>query len=662
MDGDHGQSPMLVIPVPPPPPPPPEPRLLVPIPSRKEAYGKRRKERERRDERDNGDEPPQRTQVLFIAIAVLVLLFILMGGGWYVGYGGLPGGWGGWMRPHRTLLACPRPPVAAEGQPQFNEQQILIRQLRRQAFRGDFFAQLELARRYEGKRDSDKNLQDQVEAATWYALALANPEGYEATSARTADGFGPRLFSLYDDCRHGERQIAYQGLDRLLSQMSTDERDKVRDRATYVLSTQGAIGFRTLGRLHDVAFGPFGEPGDDLQALQARTPAAGWPDAVRLFERNGVDAYMFNYLAMQQGDEGSYVLLQDLQRSIPWPGFADIAEQRARRWTPPYEFYPADAPESGVPHSDESEPLGEADRVALYRIGELPFKHIADALTYLHVISSPCDSERGLSTHDVQTFQAMIGRPATGWLTPLEKVRIIQFAAVNGSPRAQLVLAVMYAQGVGVAPDYARAFHWFEEADRQGSPEAKFAVATYFSEGLAGVADQQKAEAVVHQLDAALSGFRPSTHRLSAMLDRVGGGHRGWYGYARPEEESYPEDGDRYGYGGQGSGRPPPPAAEGPPGLVNPGAGGGPVAYAEPGRGGGEDWSSAAGDTRRIVGRHYGVGLPRHEEHRARSFYGRSQGGRAMAMAGARVLGAGRPSAASGPPAPAAPAKEGDPR
>lgn len=598
MDGDNGQSPMVVIPVPPPPPPPPEPRLLVPV-----SHGGRPGKKRRPPDKHDSDSDS--TSVILMVV-VVVLLVLFLGGAGVFGFSVMGGGW---LRPHRSALACPRPPAPSEVQPQFNEQQREIRELRRQAFRGDFFAQLELARRYEGKRDSDKNLQDPVEAATWYALALANPDGYGRTFARPIDAvFGSHMsHSLYDDCRQGERQIAYQALDRLLAEMSTDERDKVRKRATYVLSTQGARGFRTLGRLHDVAFGPFGEPPDDPQATMAMGPQ-GWPDAMRLFERNGVDAYMYDYLAMQEGDEAAYVVLQDLQRTIPWPGFADVAEQRARRWVPPYEFYPPDAPESGVPHSDESEPLDETDRIALYRINELPFRHVAEALAYLHVLGRPILAEGELTPHDVETFQAMLGHPTTGWLTPLEKVRVIQFAAINGSPRAQLVLAVMYAQGVGVTPDYARAFHWFEEADRQGSPEAKFAVATYFSEGLAGVADQQKAEAVAHQLDAALSGFRPSIDRLSAMLDRVGGGHRGWYGYVRPEEEGYPPDGDRYGYAA------PPPNGQPPAGPAGGpyGAGGAAAAYGDATRpafaAAGGDWPGAAGDTRMAGARRTGLG------------------------------------------------------
>ncbi len=107
------------------------------------------------------------------------------------------------------------------------------------------------------------------------------------------------------------------------------------------------------------------------------------------------------------------------------------------------------------------------------------------------------------------------------------------------------------------------------------------------------MADQQKAEAVVKELDAALAGFKPSVHRLSALLDRVGGGHRGWYGYGRPEEETYPEGGDREGAPG--------PAPDPPP-VVQVVPGPGPLAEADPPPhpSGGEDFSGAAGDTRHV--------------------------------------------------------------
>ena len=108
-----------------------------------------------------------------------------------------------------------------------------------------------------------------------------------------------------------------------------------------------------------------------------------------------------------------------------------------------------------------------------------------------------------------------------GRLSWLERVRAVQLASVNGSSEAQLVLAVMYAEGIGVPADYARAYHWFDQAAKQGSPEAKFAISTYFALGVAGVADQDKAQAVAYRIESALSGFAPSAARLQAVLAQV---------------------------------------------------------------------------------------------------------------------------------------------
>lgn len=452
------------------------------------------------------------------SIAVLVAAVILP----LVGCDTGPDGWFG----KRGEVACPRPQLPTGTQPQFNAQQIEIRTLRRRGFTGDFFAQLELARRYEGERAADKNLEDDVEAATWYALALANPTGYAPIAAydRRSGGNDGKAISRFDDCRAVERKIAYGSLDRLLSRMTTEEQEKVRNRVIYVMSTQGADGFRTLARMHDGFFGPYGEPSDNRQSIEARGKPyePGRPAALGLFQRNDIDAYLYNYLAVQTGDVGAYVMLKDFERSSPRRAAAGAyVEQKARRWTPPYEFYPPESPDSGVPHSDESDQYNDGQQAALGRIRELPFIHIAEALQYLRVTPKPVFNEDALYPGDVQSFQAMVGRPQTGVFQPIEKVRAIQYAAVNGSPKAQLVLAVMYSEGVGVPRDYARAFHWYAEADKQGSAEAKYAMSTFFSLGVQGVADQDKAGAVVYQIDAALSGFKPSAGRLQQVLAQV---------------------------------------------------------------------------------------------------------------------------------------------
>lgn len=437
-----------------------------------------------------------------------------------------------------AALSCPRP--ASVTGSEFNAQEAGLRALRRAAFRGDVFAQLELGARYAAVRATDKNIEDPIESAVWYAMALANDEGYAPINRveRKSGGLfggGWRPLSRYDDCRAFERHRAYQVLDRQLSRMSREEQEAVRDRVIYILSTQDAEGYRTLARLHDGLYGPFGEPEDNPEAREAlgRAPEGqgfgqkrqrgGYWAAINLFQRNDVDAYLYNYLAVQTGDVGAYVLMKDFERSSPGRAqYAGFVEAKARQWTPPFEFYPLEAPASGVPFSDESRPRGDAYEYALSRLqGELPFVHIGRALRYLGVTQETATAPEQLSRQQIEAFEAMIGHATESRLSPVERVRAIQLAAVNGSSEAQLVLAVMYAEGIGLPADYARSFKWFSEAARQGSPEAKFAMSTYFALGVAGVADQDKADAVAYRIESALSGFGPSASRLQALLSQV---------------------------------------------------------------------------------------------------------------------------------------------
>lgn len=436
-----------------------------------------------------------------------------------------------WNRPDDAAAnACPRPQSVTGSE--FNAQEAGLRQLRRAAFRGDFFAQLELGSRYAALRATDKNIEDPIESAVWTGLALANDEGYAPINRVDRGGLGGfRSVSRYDDCRAWERHVAYRRLDAQLSRMTMDEQGEVRDRIIYILSTQDAGGFRALARLHDALYGPYGEPQDNPQAREAwgRKPGggpdrqrSGYPAAVNLFPRNDVDAYLYNYLAVQTGDVGAYVLLKDFERSSPNRSrYGAFVEAKARQWVPPFEFYPNDAPASGVPFSDESRPRGDAYEYALSRMAELPFVHVGRAMRYLGVTETVAEAPNQLSARQIQSLEAMLGHNMESRLSYLEMVRAIQLAAVNGSSEAQLVLAVMYSEGIGVPPDYARAFHWYGQADKQGSPEAKFAMSTYFAMGVAGVADQDKAEAVALRIDSALAGFGPSASRLQAVLAQV---------------------------------------------------------------------------------------------------------------------------------------------
>ncbi|MFX8848567.1 hypothetical protein ABTM68_19950, partial [Acinetobacter baumannii] len=56
----------------------------------------------------------------------------------------------------------------------------------------------------------------------------------------------------------------------------------------------------------------------------------------------------------------------------------------------------------------------------------------------------------------------------------------------------------------------------------------------FFSLGVQGVSDQDKAKAVVYQIDSALSGFKPSAEKLAAILRRMNRFGRPSYGYGPP--------------------------------------------------------------------------------------------------------------------------------
>jgi TPR repeat protein len=61
-------------------------------------------------------------------------------------------------------------------------------------------------------------------------------------------------------------------------------------------------------------------------------------------------------------------------------------------------------------------------------------------------------------------------------------------SAVRGNAQAQYELGVAYANGDGVAADYAEAAHWFSEAAHNGNPEARRQLAFMVQVGLAAPA------------------------------------------------------------------------------------------------------------------------------------------------------------------------------
>ncbi len=480
------------------------------------------------------------------AIAVIILLFLLFLFFFSPGQpgpeGGYPGGAGGYgpgvgyTQNGGQITGCPRP-SPAPAPPGLGGQEGDIRQLRRRAFAGDFFAQIELGHRYEGLRSTDQNLKDPVEAAVWYAVALSNTEGWSgvdrpiANQPPPADFWGSMVFWRRNDsayaqptlsCRDLERQNAYAALETLANNLTGPDRERVRDRVIYLLSTEGARGYLTLSRMYDRRYATFGEPWSDpvAQGVNVSNTSA-------IFVRSDADAWLYNYLAAGTGDIGGYVALNQFEQINP--DKADALTAAANRWTPPFEFYPPEPPENkpgAVQYSDESRPGDGADEEALREFTSVPFVHVGRALAFLQVSHGVPVAPRDLDSHAIAAFHELIGEPVSGPFSLLDAVRAVQLAAVRGSVDAQLVLAVMYSEGIGVRADYARALRWFEAAAHQGSPAAQFAVSTYFSLGAEGIADQDKAAAVAARLASAVEGFHPSAERMRDLLAHVCRTHR----------------------------------------------------------------------------------------------------------------------------------------
>jgi hypothetical protein len=56
-------------------------------------------------------------------------------------------------------------------------------------------------------------------------------------------------------------------------------------------------------------------------------------------------------------------------------------------------------------------------------------------------------------------------------------------SAMQGHPRAQYNVALMYAHGTGVGVDYQKAAEWLEKAGKQGHREAQTALGDLYLGG-----------------------------------------------------------------------------------------------------------------------------------------------------------------------------------
>ena len=190
---------------------------------------------------------------------------------------------------------------------------------------------------------------------------------------------------------------------------------------------------------------------------------------------NNIDALTYYLLASKEGHPIARLLLGDLISQI---GLTDptieLAEIKAERWQPPFEYYPGGYDFYPVGNRDDwatdwtsAESLWALSD-ALERIdSELNDQHIVHALRVLSYY-------KGNKKTAIKRFQAEIVEEQTGQLSSLQVVRLMQRAADTGDAISQVRLGIMYGNGWGVPASAERAKFWFGLAAKQDSVNAHY--------------------------------------------------------------------------------------------------------------------------------------------------------------------------------------------
>ncbi|HEY7977886.1 MAG TPA: tetratricopeptide repeat protein [Rhizomicrobium sp.] len=429
-----------------------------------------------------------------------------------------------------------------------------IRLWRKSAWQDDdFLSAMKLGDVY-GDERGDNKYYDPVESYVWYYLATI--------SSRVDDNISDRY----------ARRIVSDDFHRALSQqqkfmllMTAAQREDARNRIIYILSCRGADGFIRLGQIHSTDIGDSDDPrwrgyGDSPSTYNGldnmshsqrdfrrrsrdefdRGDAAnarrmmGIPSDSVIVPNDG-EALMYFHVAANMGHPMANEYLRGLDAAVKnsrWlgPRISLEANEKARYWAPPYEYYPLGDNDSGVPYSDEC--YFNLDRqAALAKVSvALPAGATSQALWFLGWSTTPRPGVVArpgpLDLRAVQRFQAAVGHEPSGRLTNAEAVLAIEMAARKGDASSQNTLGVMYAKGVGVPTNYVRAAYWFQKAADQRYAAAIYHLGVLYKAGPSGI-KQDLAKADNLFTASALAGYRPTMNQLAELLSAANAGpHR----------------------------------------------------------------------------------------------------------------------------------------
>ena len=419
----------------------------------------------------------------------------------------------------------------------------------------DFLSAMKLGDIY-GDERGDNKFYDPVEAYVWYYLATIS----ERAEENIDDGYARRVIS-----NDFHRALSQQ--EKMMLLLSAAQREDARNRIIYILSCRGADGFIRLGQIHTTNIAPDDyRVGDNRYANDSPTTYGGLENvytsrrafrdhAYGEFDRgdaatarrmmgiptnsvivpNDGEALMYFHIAANMGHPLANEYLRGLDaavRNSRWlgPRISQEANDKARYWSPPYEFYPLGDTASGVPYTDECYINLDRQRALALVSAALPPGGASEALWFLGWSATPFSRvvarPAAYDIRSVQRFQAAVGHDPSGHLTVGETVLAIQMAAQKGDASSQNTLGVMYAKGVGVPVNYVRAAYWFQKAADQRYAAAIYHLGVLYKAGPDGIR-QDLARADNYFTASALAGYRPTMDQLQELLNQADAGpHR----------------------------------------------------------------------------------------------------------------------------------------
>jgi TPR repeat protein len=399
----------------------------------------------------------------------------------------------------------------------------------------DFLSEIQLGDTY-GNENGENKFYDPVESYVWYYLATHSRRIGEHVS----EGYARRIVSNFI-----HRALWHE--NKLMVLLDADQRREARDRVIYILSCRGADGFVQLGQLHTTGMnnGDANDMGNDSpetygalsdmarsndsfhdrserefsygQEAQARQMMG--VSSTSVIVPNDGEALTYFHIADNMGHPLAKEYLRGLDRGVRrnrplGDRIAEDAIQKARSWSPPFEFYPAGSNPSGVPYTDECYLNLDRQRALVLAATQVPAHAAEQALHFLGWIPGQ---------QSVQKFQSSLVDAPTGRLTAAESVRAIQMAAIRGDASSQNALGVMYAHGIGVTRNYVRAEYWFRKAADQRYGAALYHLGVLYKVGPDGI-HQDLSKANDYFTASAIAGFRPTMNQLGDLLNTAASG------------------------------------------------------------------------------------------------------------------------------------------